>query len=423
MVYLPQKIITVNNNSLSESTDLSQTLLSFLHGEHYLTVVNNEAITCLSLTQILMNETGLTLNGAVGTALTSRLTDAFVARYADTTVPVALASGLYPNRLVAFNPLVFGDHKVYFTSVNTPDIRDDVTRKGFLDDLAITSDRDMSNYLVAINGVFHRTVLTDNVLYVMDGFRTIRVSGRKDILVVDTSDVGGHTIVPLTTGNITKPDYKKMAVITTASSIQNKTVFAVMDGYFCHTDQKALTVLDATHLGLFTNKLPLIQQFRHNPRTVYRVDRYGDGTTQHSRKYVDPYDSVFLNNPTVPTSQLATADFQYSRLTNYHSFLIVMNKGHLYQVQTDVLSTKTPKMYSYPGKEHLSGMMQYGCGLSPSFLIWKDAFDRKIIYVSGQDNDVDRQDESINSVLIPTLVDEPIAASNLPARFIDYVCA
>jgi hypothetical protein len=423
MPYTVARTVTVKNNRLIESEDLTRPLSAFIHGEHYLVVSKNVfTFSCLSLGRIFNAVTGLDLTQPISTGLNSLLTDLFVARYKNDTIPLKLVSGLYDRRLSVFNPLAYGDYEIYFTSVNTPDVKNDPKRKGTLDDLAIKSDEDMSNYLVAINGVFHRTVILGNVLYVMDGFRTIRLSGRKDIVIVDTKAVGGHKIVPMTKSNVSKPDYQKRAVVTTPS-ILGKSIFAVIDGYFYHRDHQVLGVVDSTHVSINTNKLPLIQQFRHNPRTLYKPDRFGVGASQSSLKYSDPYDAVFVNKTSLPVATLANKEFQHSRLAHYHSFLVVMNNPNLFTVATDVIPTGTPKLYQEVSKRPLSGMLNYGCGLCPSYLIWSDSFDRKSIFLSDQDYDVDRQDESINPSFIPALVTEHSQGVNLPAQFFDYVCA
>jgi hypothetical protein len=423
MAYTVVKTVTIKNDRLIESSDLTKPLSAYLRGDHFLVVAKDRNLSCLSIGRMLTTVPNLDVATPIGTAFTAMLTDLFVARYNVSTIPLQMSSGLYNKRLVVFNPLTYKNFDVYYTSVNTPSVRDDPLKKGFLDDLAIKSDEDMSNYLVAINGVFHRTAILDNVLYVLDGFRTIRLSGRRDILVVDTRNIGGHTIVPLTTSNVSKPEYGQRAVVTTPSSIQGKTAFAVIDGYFYHRDSKVLSVADQNHFWIHTNKLPLIQQFRHNPRTVYRNDRYGPDATQKSRKYDDAYGSVFLNATSVPTAQLANKDFQYSRLTAYHSFLVVMNNPNLFTVSVDILHTDTPKLYQEASQRNISGLLRYGCGLCPSYLIWADAFSRKSIFLSEQDHDIDRQDQSISPAFIPTLLKEPVEGVRVPAQFFDYVCA
>lgn len=423
MTYVPVKYVTVVKNKLIESSDLTVTLSQLVGRESYLVVTQNTFQYVLSIPQIMLLVPGLNLSAPLSTAFTLLYSDAFVARFQNPAIPLLNKSGFYENRLRVFSPMSYKDYMVHYTSVNTPDIFDNPTQKGYLDDLAISSSEDLSNCLVAVNGVFHRTSVLNNVLYALDGFRTIRLSGRKDVTLVDTSRVGGHTIIPLTTTNVKQTNYNDWATITLDQSIAGKTVFLVVDGYFYHRHSDVLMFADDTHIKVRTNKLPLIQQFRHNPRTIYQPDRYGQDVTQNSRKYLDAFEDIFLDSRSVSTSTFKTQAFQYSRLTNYHSFLVVMNSPNLYTIATDVVPTGTPQFYTDQSNRIVSGMLTYGCGLCPSYLIWKDPFERKSIFISAQDNDVDYESQTVSPLFVTSLIPDPIQAAQTHVRFIDYVSA
>lgn len=421
MSYIPVQTITVIKNRLYESFDLTKTLVNFTTTESYLVVKKNSFTVVLSVNNIINALPNFDKNKPIGTVFNNLLTDSFVEQFQTTTIPLAITPGLYHQRLRVLNPISYKDYTVHFTSIDTPYLVDEPDKRGYLDDLVIHSTDDLSHCLVAVNGVFHQTKYLNNALFVLDGYRTIRVSGRKDIVLVDTKEIGGHTIIPLTPTNVSKPAYQQAAVVHLDQSLANKTIFAVIDGYFYHRDQNVIKVADQTHLKISCNKLPLIQQFRHNPRTVRRLDRYGPDATQTSRKYTDDYEGIFLNNSHVATSQLANADFQYSRLTHFHSFLVVFNNPNLYTVSTNVIPTGTPQFYSDPSSRALSGMVTYGCGLCPSYLIWRDPYHRKSIFFTDQDYDLDWQDHSLNPKYIPNLIPDPVAGAKLPVQFIDYV--
>lgn len=422
MTYTPVKVITAKRSRLQESIDLTKPVSDFLTTNSYLVIKQNTFSFTLSIGEILAFTPNIDLSQPIGQAFNSLFNDSFINHFENNVVPSIRPSGLYLNRLSVLNPFAYKDYKVQFTSVDTPMIRDDVSKKGFLDDLVITSSQDLSQCLVAVNGVFHKTVYLDEALYVLDGFRTIRITGREDVTLIDTKAIGGHTIIPLTSANVGQSDYQQNAVVTLQNSIANKTVFAVIDGYFYHRDQDVLAVANPTHLKIRTNKLPLIQQFRHNPRTLHRVDLYGD-SNQQSRKYEDPYDLTFLNRRSVPASTLENAQFQYSRLTAYHSFLVVMNNPNLFTVSADILPTDTPQFYFEQSSRNISGMLNYGCGLCPSYLIWRDPTGRKSIFLSEQDYDVDHQNRSIDPAFIPARIRDPRLGAKVPAQFIDYVSA
>lgn len=421
MTYVPIKTVTVVNNRLHESTDLTQPVSSFLQTESYLIVNNNTFIYALPIGAMLNYLPNFDRSQQIGQAFPLIMQDVYVQHFRVGGIPLALPSGLYNNRLSVFNPFAYKDYTVHFTSVNTPTVIDDVTKKGFLDDLAISApDHDLSQCLVAVNGVFHRTAFQNNVLYVLDGFRTMRLTGRKDVVVVDTRALGGHTIIPLTTSNVSQSAYQQPAYVSLSQSIAGKTVFAVIDGYFYHRDHDILSVADNTHLKIHTNKTPLIQQFRHNPRTLQRPDLSGDAS-QQSRKYTDNYAQLMMGKKLIDVDTLANSDFQYSRLTAYHSFLVVVNNPSVYSVSTDIVPTGTPQFYNEQSNRNISGMLNYGCGLCPSYLIWKDPSGRKSIFLPDQDYDVDRQNESIAPAFIPNLITDYKDGTLIPAKFIDYV--
>jgi hypothetical protein len=421
--YTPYCTIVVTRNCLKEDEDLTKPLSYFMGKDAYLVVKNETFFHSLSINKILTTLPHFDKTLLIKDVFTDLFTDEFVAQFQNLGMPLKTFKGHYPKHLDVFNPVAVAGFDVHFTSTHTPTVIDDVKKKGYLDDLVIVSKRDMTHFLVAVNGIFHRTTYVGNTLYVLDGFRTIRISGRKDILVVDTKDVGGHTIVPLTPDNTKLDTYNGLTKITVDKSLLGKSTFAVIDGYFYHRDQEVLTVVDDNHITINTPMLPLIQQLRHSPKTLYRVDHFGSGAEQGSRRYSDPYEQTFLNKNSVASNTLKTRDFQYSRLTTFHSFLVVMNNPDLFTVATDVIPTGTPQFYHDLSKRSVSGMLNYGCGLSPTYLVSRDSYGRKSIFIPEQDYDLDYQDQSINPPIIPTLLKDPLKGSDISARFIDYVSA
>lgn len=423
MAYTPSRLIIRQKNQFTESQDLSVTLGSLGAQEVFLQVIQNKTAFVLDLAKILLFESGLDYTQSVTDGLTSRLTDFFVTKYSRDDIPVRNDNGFYTKRLKVFNPTNYKDHKVQFTSINTPEIVDDITKKGFLDDLVVTTRSNVTNYLAAVNGVFHKTAVHEDKLYILDGFRTIRLTDRDDITLVDTTPLGGHTIIPLTSENVALDSYNGVATVSTEMSLKNKTVFFVIDGYFYHQETQIFYHADDTHLKLYTNKLPLIEQFRHNPRTIYRQDRYGADATQRSRKYTDGYDAVFLGKRVVSTDQFKTKEFQYSRLTGFHSFLVVIDNPSIFPVNYELIPTGTPQFYRDHATRMLSGMLSYSVGACPSYLILRDPFGRKSIYIEKQNYDLNLQRDSVSPSFIPSLVENIEESADLPIRMIDYISA
>lgn len=424
MTYVPTKLIIQEGVRLNESTDLSHPLLQYTTKPTYLSLYRNNFNSVISLSQILTFLPNIDLSKSVQEFITPLLNDAFVERFSVDYIPVKNNKGFYDKRLEVFNPLSFKDYQVSFTSINTPEIVNNKTQRGFLDDLVISGDRDLSNSLVSVNGVFHRTSFFENKLYVHDGFRTFRISNKKDITLIDTKNLGGHQIIPITPSMVTQAEWQQPAVLTSPSSFANKTVFLVVDGYFYHLNTKVFKQVADNKLVIYTNKLRLINQWKHNPRTLQYKDLLADDAAQTSRKYSDIYQTLLLNKAYVPSQTLKTKEFQYSRLTHYHSFLVLINNPHVYQVSRDLLPTGTPRFYHDPASQGISGMLRYGCGLSPSYLIWKDAYQRKSIFLSEVDNDIDYEHQSYDPEFIPNLIERPQeAARQISASLIDYVSA
>lgn len=423
MAYTPIRTIVITDGRLTESSDLTVPVSSFSGKDAYLVLEKNLAHFTIEIGKITLFESDIDLSAPINTAFATKLNDAFVVQYGKAGIPMKNDRGTYDKRLRVFSPVSYKGYKVQITSINTPNIVDDMSKKGFLDDLVISTREDISNMLVAVNGVFHKTTIHNGKLYVMDGFRTMRVSNRKDVTIVDTKHLGGHSIIPLTAGNVSQATYNGIATIKTGVSLRNKTVFLVVDGYFYHKEANVFYYADDKTIKVMTNKLPLIQQFRHNPRTITRLDRYGQDASQSSRKYSDGYDALFLNKRQVAMSNFTTLAFQLSRLRAYHSFLVVVDNPSVFPVSAEVLPTGTPQFYSDMEDRVLSGMMSYSAGLCPSYLILKDPFKRKSIFIQKQDNDLDWQRESLSPQFVPSLISDPSPAANIPARFVDYVSA
>lgn len=423
MTYTPIKTISNTKGVLKESDNLTVPLSSFLGTEAYLVVEENQAKYVIDLSNVFLFERGLDVSQPISDALSSRLSDSFVTRYLRVDIPILNDRGTYDNRIKVFNPMEYKHHKVQFTSVNTPNIVDDISKKGYLDDLVITTRYNVDNYLVAVNGVFHKTAINNGKVYVLDGFRTMRISTFKDVTIVDTGPIGGHTVVPLTTQNVTLTAYNGRATVTSPTSFRDKTVFVVIDGYFHHLEAGIAQIVDDTHLRIDVNKLTLIDQFRHNPRTLYRKDRLADEASQKSRKYDDAYDALFLGKRSIQTSLLKTRDFQYSRLTGYHSFLVIVNNPNVFAIPHDIMTTGSPQFYRDHVDRVLSGMMQFGVGSCPSYVILKDPYKRKSIYIQNQNYDVNIQNDVINPTFLPTLIPDIKTSLTNPPRIIDYVSA
>jgi hypothetical protein len=423
MTYVPVKIVTQIGSTLKESTDLTVTLESVRYGTHFLVVEKLERYYTLNLALIFLRETGIVMTHPVSTGLTTLLDDQFVTKYLVDYIPSINSKGAYNKRLSVLNPISDKRYEVDYTLLETPTIRNDNQLKGSLDDLVISSTKDLSNSLVVVNGVFHRTILHQDELFVVDGFRTMRVSAHKDVTLIDTTELGGHTCIPITESMVTIDQYNGLATIDAGVSIDGKTVLIVIDGYLYHMESNVLIPLGGRFLSLHTNRLDLVRQFRNNPRTLLHKDILRDVPAQDSRRYDDAFDDIFISNPIgVPLGTLENVGFVKSRIAHYHSFLIVINNDSVFSVATDVHPDAVKGVYKHFASSFLSGVVNLGCGLCPSYLIYEEdgGFREVMVDDTHRDYDSYRSIRNPNYISPPKFVEDSVFSK---VRFIDYVSA
>lgn len=420
MSYTPIETILAEGHTLTPSSDLSVPLSSFSDKKAFLHLKKDKADYVISINNPMLFERNLNMAAPVGSAFADRLTDLFVATYKTSRIPLISDNGEYRNRIRVYSPHALTDMSVKMTSINTPEITDDVSKQGFLDDLVIAGEHPLDNAIVSVNGVFHRSSMFEGKRYVHDGFRTMRLTGKKDVTVVDFSALGSIETIPLTASNVTLSTKNGMAIIDAGQSLSNKTVFLVIDGYFYHLDTSVIVGMVGTKIKVAVNRLPLVSQFRHNPRTMYAVDYYGADPERQSRKYTDAYANLFIGKRFLPTATFDTVEFQRSRLTAYHSFLVVVDNPNIYLKSFPLTYNDAPGCYIEHSNRVISGIPSYGAGLSLSYYIWRDVYNRKLIYFDNPDFDMDYQETRDDSPVILARQDESRELTMIPVRLVDY---
>ena len=186
-----------------------------------------------------------------------------------------VATGRYLYRVSVSSPKENSGWSIGFGDYDRPDVRDDLNQVGILDDLILTPPKTVTpeNILVSVNGVLHATHVVDGVIYVIDGFITIRQSGVEEIVILDTTSLGGHTIVPLTTSNIVVKDdtYTVRALIhdTTVDLSQGAVALSV-DGYL-QLFNNTYSARDRHSINIDLNLLDLVGNFIYSPiQKAYR---------------------------------------------------------------------------------------------------------------------------------------------------------
>lgn len=331
----------------------------------------------------------------------------------------------------AFNPVIDSHLTIQSVSLNKPEQAGNY-RDETQSDLVISGSRDLSNTLVCINGVFHNTIYWNKSQYVIDGMYSIRQTQKHDIVCYDTTQVGGHTVVPITR-DMCVWDADQAGIILTLPkglSFSGKSVLNTVDGYLFYPGE-VVSIVSDTQAFIHTARIPFISQWRHNPLTKKTPDIIGQNwswdtpalpamqtppvTTGNYRSINQQPDlDLFVNARSVLVSKVNTPDFRFNRVTSPHSALILINKPYLeHQVITpypvQILSRYGVEMAPVP-----AGISRYGCGLSPSYVTLRGGMEQTWIYVEPQDQDIDRQENVLNPGCVPILFPQLEESMQLP---------
>lgn len=427
-MYTAVAIITVNGRTLSRSDVTTQTIADVIAiaGENHIQILDsstNSQMT-VSLSRYVQSYSKVDMSTPI-TTFVSTMSD-LVRNSIASNVPYLNTQGIYPNLIRTYDPLGAQDISVSWTSVNNPEDLDNVQKLSSYNDLLLTPSgtRDLTNTLVCVNGVIHPTVLWNGSLFVVDGLYTMRNSQRKDMTCINTTLVGGHTTIPLTSSNVTGTQINALKVtLPQGQSFIGTTAFIVIDGYLYYPDE-ILTIETETTAILHGNRIPFIAQYRHNPKTKYNEDTFGDNwnwgvpktdpqittspvpMTSIPSAANDPYVNLFLNTRAVPTATLQSFAFQYARVTSAHSFIVLINTSSLYMQKTPLFPITRVGTYGYASSTGPDGLLRYGVGLCPSYIKLSSQYGQTWYTVAPQDHDIDRIEKTANPDVIPCLVDD-----------------
>jgi hypothetical protein len=267
----------VANREITLTTDGSQPLSIVAAQQTYLRVKTTQGDDrTIDLSRYVLLEPRINLTQTLA-ATAAALTDLQLDGYAAIGLPgVDPVTGAFTSRINAYDALAAPDMTVSWTAIGSPGIRDDVYQRALMNDLVLSStQRDLSNTLVAVNGVFHKTYLFNHELYVLGGFFNIKNSRNVRVSAYDTGSVGGHTVLPVTIPNIDASNYTPLSGVTLTFpnvDFTNKTVLLVLDGYL-HALDDTYRIINSNRIVIDTCKIDLIDGFLHNPNTIY--DRFG----------------------------------------------------------------------------------------------------------------------------------------------------
>lgn len=374
-----------NGDRLVYGTDMTQPLQSYVGMQLYAKTYVNNAYTYVDVSRMLTLIPKVDMTQTLGKFLSS-LNTLTVLNYLDPTIPLPDASsGLFMHRITSADPFAGEGWSVDYTSIVVPDVVSDPYRITMCDDLRISAPKGVDpNCLIPfVNGVFHQSVVYNNSLYALDGFANIRMTDKKQVLVLDTSTVGGHSFLPFTDDMIISPDSdiaNGCIVRLPDGTLTGKTTLLVIDGYV-YWDAKYFRRLTDGAIKVNTNLINWPYQFAKHPLTKYSDDGFGDWSLwqnpffqqespvviptnpkKYPSKSTDPYLTSFLGNAGVDRATFMTPAFIRSRFTQANSGVILINHPMLFRSELDLVVDYPPVQYVAQTFDTPHGILSYGPG-------------------------------------------------------------
>lgn len=312
-------------------------------------------------------------------------------------------SGRYENRLQVIDVKAEEGWEVGLINMDYPNVTPTLDRIGTIDDLAITppSTVNVDDVLIAINGVLHKTYTVDGVIWVQDGFSTIKQSAEYIITGIITTGVGGHTVTPITSDMCkiqTSGTSKRVVIHGEALSLLGGTTLLSMDGYL-QVLNETYTIRDNLSLIINTNKLDYINNFIYSPTQRFKRDAMSLTSAEYSwmngkstvaiyqgtynRDRVDEDLYSFANSPTVSADTLTSDNFLMDRLTSGHSFIVTLKNGNVFRRDYTLINRGEPTVFENFGDDTPRGILLHGNGLVlPYNVLSNPHLNQHLIYVN-----------------------------------------
>lgn len=328
----------------------------------------------------------------------------------------SMASGV----IYSFNPVLDAALSVLPISINAPTTPTTNYTIDNKNDLVISGARDLSNALTFVNGVFHNSIYWNKAQYIIDGLYSFRQTQKLDIQCYDTTQLGGHTVVPITADMCAWDDDHAGVIITLPAgmSFAGKSVFNTVDGYLFYPGE-VLSIKNDTVAFLHTCRIPFIEQWRHNPLTKKKADMIGanwNWGTPNTQPAAPPvvtggYRSInqqsdlelFTDKRSVPYASVNTDTFKWNRITSPHSALILVNKATVTHNVISPYPIQVTGRYGVFMDAPPQGITRYGCGLSPSFVSTSGNNKELWIHIDQPDYDIGRLGKVLNPDCVPAL--------------------
>lgn len=394
--HIGKNVYAVINVAGTVSTIDVNKLLSFIPGIN-LTLSYYDIITSV-LTQNLINETVVTYLPKLDTSTQK-----------------------YLYRINTVDPIAAEGWDIGFGNIDYPDIISDQKQISILDDLIIypPAGTTLTNLLVSVNGVFHSTTVYNDTLYVIDGFANIKQVGTTNICVVDTTAIGGHSTIPLTSSMLKSPDATlyQSAQFALGQSLLGKTACVVVDGYIYLFDDAHQFMNDST-LCLNVNMMDIASKFVNSPMLRYqqnffaiknRPNPYNPDTyipvtqPKHATEIYDETLDAFNTATTISSDTLNSSAFIKQRLTSPHSFVIVFNNPNLFISSFQLVNFNEPRVYECMSEDTPRGLLVYNQGkVLPYNITSNRSSNQHMIYLNAPETTTDLFTTGIDNPSIPS---------------------
>lgn len=439
-------LFLIKDRTLSTiSADAHLPLSTYLGQNLYAVVnVNESGATAVDVNKILCRYPNIDLTQSYYDFFTNKCDLVMVEDCSVDFIPQRdVVSKKYLHRVATLDPNAEEGWSVSFGTVDNPNITNDFNQMGLLNDLIITppSGTTLQNLIVSVNGVLHHTTIYQNTLYVIDGFANVKQTGRNEILVCDTTGVGGHTVIPMSSLTLKSPDADlyAQAVFTLPDNTPNLPSVVVVEGYLKFFDT-TYTFPNANTLVIDVPKLNLTRSFLNNPLVRYKRDFFSvlnrpnpynpDTytpviTPQHPSVVTDETFDVFNNAPTVLKTTLESPDFIKDRFKSPHSFVIQFNNPNILLTEYTVSNTGEPHVYESYSDDTPRGIFLYGEGKLLPYTITSNRTDAQhFLYLGTVETTTGLYETGIEDTYVPSgIADYQDLSIVKPAKLIEVFAA
>lgn len=372
----------------------------------------------IDLSKMILREPNLDPDQSILDFLTQRLTDAKVAGYTSNKIPMKDPyTKKYEHRMDAIDVIASDDYDITYATPTHPTVRDDIKRKGECDDLVITPKNlvEFSNSLVFVNGIYHASSPYNNELWVWDGFANIRRSKQRDVLLLDTTKIGGHTAYDITEDMIIsdKNSISSGVRISLPSGVtlNGKTLLLIVDGYLLV--DRCRSIINETTFDIDIGAVDPIYNYLQSPMSQMEPD-----IIESANRAADPYyqsiepvndtdaslvdlkansdtSTLFIQDPqsphgvlptsktSVPLSQMSDV-WVLSRLLLKTSQIILINNPNVYITRYPLCSSGVPNEYECYSKDTPRGFLNYD-GKTLPFTIMSSMGGEHVVYTDAVD--------------------------------------